>query len=357
MTTLEVRAETAKEADFDETPHGWARRWAVELAAARKELEGWHTQGNKIIKRFTDDRELRSKGDTRWNLFTANVQTQRAIMYGQTPRVTVARRHADANDDVARVAAEILERLLNSDIERGSDSYATALSYALSDRLLPGMGNAKVRYSAKFETVEVPAKMGVDPLTGLPIELAPAYIEERKTSEDVDTDYVHWRDQLWGPSRVFHEVPWWAFRAQMTREELVARFGDIGKLAPLNAKRGAHDENTDARRNDPWSRADVWEIWSKAHRRVFWYVEGFDQVLDVKDDPLGLEGFWPFPRPMVANPTTDALVPNPDFAIAQDIYNEIDLVSTRITLLERAVRVAGVYDKKAQGVRNLLTNT
>jgi hypothetical protein len=345
--------ETAAQEDFQPTPQGWAQHWAVELKSARNEVEKWHEQGGRIVKRFRDEREAKHDGDTRWNLFTSNIETKQATLYGQTPRVSVSRRFADASDDVARVASEMLERLLNSDIERDSDTFAQALQYALEDRLLPGLGIVRARYVAEFETVdEVPAQ--VDPMTG--VELAPAIpATERKSYECVDTDYVHWKDFLWSPARVWHEVRWIALRAEMSRQELVKRFGkDVGKRAPLNAKK-AGQQDDDAKKSTPWDRAEVWEIWDKESRRVFWYVDGFNQVLDEKEDPLGLEGFWPCPRPLMANVTTSGMVPRPDFVLAQDFYNEIDAVSTRITLLERAIRVAGLYDKTAGDVKRLVS--
>lgn len=359
---MEPETLSGQEAEFDDTPAGWARRWTMELSAARKRLERWHTQGGRIVARFKDEREgpdsTGSSSSTRWNLYTANVQTQRAMMYGQTPRVSVTRRHADAHDDVARVAAEMLERLLNTDIERDSDGYASALSYALDDRLLAGMGNVRVRYTAQFDDVpEVPAR--VNETTGA--ELAPAVpATRRKASEDVEVDYVHWRDQLWSPARTFEEVRWWGFRVQMSRSQLVRRFGaELGKTVPLNGREhgGADSGGPAEKRADPWARADVWEIWSKEHGRVFWYVEGYPVILDVKPDLYGLRGFWPFPRPMFANLTTDALVARPDFVLAQDLYDEIDLVSTRITLLERAIAVKGVYDKSSGSLQRLLQDT
>ena len=353
--------DTITEAEEKELSAGdskaWAERWTKELSAGKKELENWHTQGAKILKRFRDERDESSNSTfTRWPLFSANITTQRAIMLGQTPKVNVSRRFADANDDVARVAAEILERLLNTDIEKGSDGFTTALSYALDDRLLPGLAMARVRYVAEFEDIEVPAQTSVDPLTGAPLEMAPAYTESRKTFEDVEVDWVHWRDVVWSPCRVFHELRWVGFRAQMPLKELKRRFGAIATRVPLDSDgKAAKDDSEDGRKATPWSRADVWEIWSKEHGKVFWFVEGMDEVLDVKDDPLGLEGFWPCPRPMIANSTTDTMIPRPDFVLHQDLYDEIDVISTRCKLLEEAIRVAGVYDSSNDGLKRLLS--
>jgi hypothetical protein len=184
-------------------------------------------------------------------------------------------------------------------------------------------------------------------------ELAPAVpATQKKLTEDVDFDYVHWRDCLWSPARTWHEVRWVAFAAQMSRADLVERFGEeIGKAVPLQSTKKSDDET---KTEDPWARACVWEVWCKDSENVYWYVEGYPNILDVKDDPLGLGGFFPCPRPMLANLTTSELMPRPDFVLAQDLYDEVDLVRTRITLLERAIRVTGVYDKANGSVRRLL---
>jgi hypothetical protein len=341
--------------DFQSTPQGWAKRWQVELKNARQCLEKWHEQGAKINKRFRDERERKEDGDTRWNLFTSTVETKMATLYGQTPKVSVTRRFADAKDDVARVAATMLERLLNSDIEKDGDTFADAVQYALEDRLLPGLGAARVRYVAEFEEVPgTPAILAPDGVTELAPAVAPT---QRKSYECAETDYTHWRDMLWSPARVWHEVRWLAFGADMSRQQLVERFGeDIGKRVPLNAAKHPEEDGTE-KKATPWDRARVWEVWDKETRRVFWYVDGFSEVLDEKEDPLGLEGFWPCPRPLLANTTTSTMVPRPDFVLAQDFYDEIDLVSTRITLLERAIRVTGVYDKSSDAIRRLLTES
>jgi hypothetical protein len=330
---------------FEDSPHGWAQRWAVEIAAARKELSNWHASGDRIVDRYQDERHSsQEEADTRWNLFTANVQTQQALLYGKTPKVSVSRKFGDANDDVARVAGELLERLLNCDVERDGDTFTEALGYALQDRLLPGFGIVRLRYEATFEKPPAPSE-------GAGVLDSPT-VEPRKTYEDVATDYVHWRDVLWSPARVWHEVRWVAFRAEMSREQVETRFGkEFVDAIPYRVTRKEEGEKL----NDPWARAEVWEIWDKDSRRVFWWVEGYGQTLDSKDDPLSLSRFFPCPRPMLANAVTRKVVPRPDFVLAQDLYNEIDLLSTRITLLERAIAVRGVYDRSSTEVKRLLS--
>lgn len=352
MTAAE-RIETSTQ--FADTPRGWAERWQVELAAARESVAKWHKQGDEVVKRYLDERKAEQNEQTRWNLFTANVDTQQALLYGQTPKVDVTRRFGDARDDVARVAGETLQRLLNCDIESEDDTYAEALQHALEDRLLPGMGVVRIRYDVKMEDVAAVAEER-DPTTGMVLVEA-VEAAERKVpgTERVETDYVYWKHFLWSPARVWRDVRWVAFRADMSREQLVARFGkELGSQVPLDGGLVSKEERAKGC-PDPWARAEVWEVWDKASRRVFWYVDGFSSVLDMKDDPLGLPGFFPCPRPLAGRTTTREFIPRPDFVMAQDLYNEIDEISTRVGLLTKAIRAAGVYDRNNAGVQRLLS--
>ena len=352
-----------RSSQFDKTPTGWAELWFIEMKSADADQKRWQERGDKVIRRFVDEREgeQKGRGDTRINLFTANVQTLRALLYGKTPNVDVKRRFSDPGDDGARLAGEILQRMLNMDIERDDDTYAEALENALSDRLLPGLGVVRCRYEAEFEDKEVPAIPDkIDPMTGQIKKGADGYVEKVKIEEDVEVDYVNWRDFKWSPARTWDEVRWIAFRCPMTKDALAKRFGeDKLKDIPMNA-RGVGKPSTDpddGEKNHPWSRAEVWEIWSKEHKKIFWWVEGCMFILDEKEDTLELEGFWPVPRPMFANLTTKKLIPTPDFTLSQDIYDEIDYVSTRITLLERAVAARGVYDKNSTEIKRLFNES
>lgn len=351
--------------DFKNTPTGWYKRWDSEMVAAKKRTNKWHKQGDKIQARYADRRGMQgSRGYStdeigaggnmfRVNLFNANINTQRSMLYGSTPKVDVSRRFADADDDAARVSSLILNRLLNTSIEASGDDYKSSLQYSLDDRLLPGLGIARVRYEVEMEKIEHEEIVGEDNMVQ-----AEAYTEEKVTSEKAPVDYVHWDDFLWGWARTWSEVPWIAFRSFLTKDQATTRFGkEFAKqllyknksIGELVEKRLTAEETADA-----WDRAEVWEIWDKKTKCVFWWSKGFERILDKKKDPLKLYGFWPTPEPMLANCVSNLLLPQPDFALAQDLYNEIDELETRIGIITTAVRVVGVYDETNDGVKRML---
>ena len=335
---------------FEDNPQGDASFWQTEINAAQQEVRKFHQQGDKIVKRYLDERPSRNSVSSRLNLFSSGINLQRSLLFGNVPSIDISRRFSDATDDAARVGSEMIERLLNGEIEDNRDGYVDSVEQALFDRLTPGLGVARVRYTAEFEQEEIEAMMAAD---GVTVEVE-AYTEERKVSEDALIDYVQWKDFLWSPARVWTEVRWVAFRAYVTRDEAEQRFGKdkARRMQYVSREKGSNKQGLGA---DPWQRAEVWEIWCKDSRMVYWWTQGCEEILDKKEDPLGLRDFFPCPKPMFANLTTSALVPRADFTLYQDQYNEIDVVTTRINMLQSAVRVVGLYDASQPGIKRMLT--
>jgi hypothetical protein len=200
------------------------------------------------------------------------------------------------------------------------------------------------------------------PETGQEMEVAPEVPESEKvTHEQCRAYYVSWRDQLWSISRTWEEVRWWGFRSYLTRDEFKSRFGeDMLKIVTFSRtkKDSAGWAQEDALQKDPWQRCEVWEIWSKEDKKVYWYSKGASQLLDMQPDPYELEDFWPFPQPMFANLTTSRLMPTADYSLAQDLYDEYEVVSTRIRQLVKACKVVGIYNTAmGVGIKRLFNET
>ena len=324
--------------------------WRDELTASEKRLRKWTKQGREIVNRFVAKTGVEER-TTFLNLFNANVTTVQSMMFGRVPQVDVARRWADAEDDAARVASEMLRRILNTDVSDSQDHYTTALKGCLQDRLLPGLGTARVRYDYLEKTVPVPAV--IDPMTG--VELAPATERTELEDEWVPIDYVFWEDFCWGYARSWKDIPWMAFRSYLSKEEVTKRFdAKTANKLTYEERRDQSDNYAKEEHNDPTDKAAIWEIWCVNSQKVYWVSKGYDGIMDEEDDPLGLEGFFPAPMPMMANLTTTNTIPVADFVIAQDLYNEIDNLQTRITILTRAIKAVGVYDKSQEGVKRVM---
>lgn len=365
------------------------QRWQKEIDAAEKSLERWRSASPKIVRRYLAQSEGASDREE-FPIFWSNVNLLKAAMYARMPKADVSRRFKDAQDDVGRVAGEIIERILNADMQAEHGDIDSALRHVIEDRLVVGLGAVWMRYeptiinmalgdispgegdggsgaltgapppdySTGQQTGEMPG-----PLPGTTMQKEPdaagiALPDEQVVDERVVTDYIHWSDFLWSPARTWEEVRWVARRQWLTKDELIERWGEKGKLIPLSSKTGA-GKDADAQgvmRHDPWAKAAVWEIWCKTSRTVHFWVKGVDFMLENRADPLKLPSFFPCPRPMLANTSTSGLIPRADYTILRKVYEELETVSERITLLEDAIRVVGVYDKTNDELRNVLNN-
>ena len=335
------QVEAAQESTVD-----IARRWKLELDLAKRSDTKWINQGKKIVKRYRDDRAGTRGLGTRYNILWSNVQTILPAIYAKAPKAEAVRRNKD-NDPAARCAAEILERALQYEIDHYPD-FDEAMRNAVQDRLLPGRGVAWVRYEQR----EIAVVEGGEP--------SPYDVKDCSA-----VDYVYWEDFRCSPARVWGEVTWVARRVYMSRGEVKARFGDFlaeqrksAADVPLThvpigldqlKDQGATNGDTEAMK-----KAEVWELWDKKSKAVYWVAEGFDDLLDMRDDPYGLDEFWPCPKPLFATQTSDTLNPVPDFVLYQDQANELDMLTQRIGRLTEAVKVVGVYDASMTGVQRML---
>lgn len=335
---------------LEATPQGRLQRWSDEITAAEKELEKFHESARKVVKRYIDDRDATQTQSKWFNIFNSNVSILESSLYAQIPHVDVARRFNDMDDDVARVAANILQRAITQDMSEADCDFDQVMRQTVSDRLVPGIGSAWVR-------LEVETKEQVDPVTGeVMLDAETENPLEQIDSQEVAIDYVYWEDFLWSPCRVWGESRWVARKVYLDRDACIKRFGEeLGSKIPLNSKPEKLLNDPQTPQHLVLQRACIYEIWDKPTKTVLWYSKGVEQLLDEKKDPLGLDGFYPCPKPLFANLTTSNCKPKPDFQMMQDQYYELDEVNNRISLLIIACKVVGVYDRGADGIQRMLT--
>lgn len=353
-----------------------AQKWLLELKLRENDSEEkrWVERGKKIVNRFRDQREPLHDG-SRFNILWSNIETLFPAIYSRPPKAEVSRRNKDA-DPVARTAARILERALQYEIDQYSD-FDDHVKAAILDRLLPGRGVVWVRFEqeevsrpAEEENtqevieeviIEAPdlAEMGLPPELafagpelGFEIDVQPPQLEIK---ERACVDYVYWQDFRHGEARQWSDVPWVARREYLTKDEIIERFGDEFADVPLKHEPiGIDVDMSRSGQLDDLKKAAIWEIWDKRTKKAYWVAEGYDKMLDDRDDPYGLEGFFPVPRPLYATQTSDQLTPVPDFSLYQDQAEEIDLLSTRIRGLTKALKLNGAYDSNNKELSRIL---
>src|SRR4029453_9965273 len=318
-----------------------ALKWTTELAASKRWMQKFVERARKCEKAFIDEHDggpvdsRLGDGSALVNLYWSNTQVILSAIYARLPKAEVDRRFKDYDDDVARVASEIMQRILNSDLEREHDDTAAATRDAVQDRFISGLGQVWCRYDVQTEEYETPM---TDPMTGQPAMGSDGQPQmqkaERILNEEAETDYVYWEDFRYSPCRRWRDCRWVARRIYMGKKGLMQRFklseAQVA-LVPMVTKALNDGGQDDVLKATPFKQAAVWEIWDKESNQCQWYVEGCDYMLDVQDDILRLEVFFPCPMPIVATTLTKSFLPKPDYAMAQGLYRQLDRINARIS--------------------------
>lgn len=345
MSTTEQDVKSAMTAP-DQVNNPWPER----LQQWAKFAQKMHERGTKIEVRYQDERDanqegtmLNDIGGKKVNLFYSNVSVIKESLFNSLPKPSVTRLHKqDFDNDIARVAAMIVQRGLTYEIEN-SATFETAMNSAILDRLVPGIGVAWVSFEAA-KTIERP------PLGG--IARPP-----RQVMESIVVDVVYWKDYIYEPQRVWEKVTWVGRRHYFDRDVAIKRWGS--QAAAGNIASNAGGGNSIKTVQDQLitnGKVQIIEMWDKNTRSQIWLREdGF--ILAVTPDPYELQGFFPTPKPLLAAPYTSKFLPLPDYYMAQDQYRTMDTLYGRINLIIDAIRVAGVYDSSNPEIGRMLSGT
>lgn len=378
---VDVMTSAETPADFGTDPTGVAQRWISEIDLAQKDHSKWLTKARKVIKQYRADMD---PGDTdvlkrKFHLFWSNIETLSPATLARTPQAVVGRRWKDA-DPVGRLASEVLERSLNFTLD--SIDFLDVAKGLLTEFLLTGRGVAWVRYvphMAPAEPDEPDEQIGHNGGPSLDEdeggEKTPDGEEQPDPDgsiadgaepfeivawEEVVLDHVSFDDFLHNPARKWAEVRWVGRKAYMSRDELVARFGDeLGKLIPLDHGSGETQGDKSSESDSQWAKATIYEIWDKPSRKAIWISKEYTAgTLDERDDPLGLKDFFPCPRPVLGTTTPDSIIPVPDITYYESQLRDIDELTRRIGLLTDALKVRGFYaagGEQKDALANLFT--
>lgn len=343
MKGKQAPAESGDDKDLSEYKgdEGLVLRWLKELSLVKdsKRQKTFEEVGDKIVKKYKNQAVLDSytssnQSPTRvmFNVLWSNVQILKPALCSRIPKIYAERRFKDS-DPIGRLASLCLERATTYAINIQQDRAYYAVKAAVEDRLLPGRGNVWLRYDAQFDDTKM-LSIG---------------------TEKVTIDPLFWKDYFESNARNPYEVRWRARRSYMTREQLVKRFGEIGKLVQFNTDK---KKNKSQDEEDFIKQAEVFEIWDETSKSVIWIAEGYKKgPLDYKQDILKLNDFWPCPMPLTATVTTDSTYPTPDYIIYERLADELDSITKRLSALVECVRLIGVaaarFHKKFKNIMRM----
>ena len=337
-----------------------AQSWLTEIADARKREKDFREFGRKVNQLY----EAEKKEEYQFNILFSNTETLAPALYNSVPRPVVQRRFKDA-DPLGKAASLLVQRtlefLLDTDM-RDYPAFDDLMQSAVLEALVPGRGVTRFKYDATIAEVEQEPVEGPGPDGSPEHETAEGEAPEpyeKVEGELVCGEAVAWNRFLHGYATKWKDVPWVAFEWPMTKAELEKNFGaETAAKCELGDIEASTDDDSEPKGSAETSTKGAWvyEIWDKTNRRVIFVSEGFKAgTLKEVDDPLGLSGFFPCPRPLAFLNRISSLTPVALYSFYEEQAKELNRVTVRINKLIAALKVRGFYDSTVEGLDKVMT--
>lgn len=368
--------------------------WLSMLATAKAAAKPHHDSTADAYRRYLGERAAtanqqlpRSPKTYRFPLFWSAVQTLQPVFYSSKP-VPIVEADFAAQDPVANTAAYMLERLSKQLIKLNPIDQAE--SATRDDLILADKCTNRVLYDEQegYETCKVfvfrtvlddgmeiwadaegnqvpdgtPILAETDDRGEMEAESGYETAEERFYYEKETQEGcakllpVSIFDVLHTPrARNWHEVKEMYFRLALGRKDAEEKFGkELAAKLPYRAAKDRSEVRDDVNDSEnPLSDgvADVWEVWDKREKEVFYICEGYQGFLRPKDsptdkvkDPYGLSGFFPCPPFVIGTCPPDSLFPTVPADQLRDILTGVDEAWKRVMKTLRSTRRRGLYN-------------
>lgn len=287
------------------------KRWMARIDAAEERERKWIKQAEHAEAIYLCDDE-HEQGTAEFNILHSNVETTVPAIYNSTPAPDVRPRHNvrspdQQGNDPLKAFCDALERGIATQID--DDALNAEIECLAQDGEVAGRGITRIKYES----------------------------DDDGSNERVVYENVSWRNYREGPATRWDNVPWVAYRYEITNEE---------------AKRLADDEIM--ARYDDVPDEDIeqalWQIWDKDKREVILVLEEKSRVISIKPDPYGLKDFFPQPAPVQPITGTGKRTPVCPYYVYKRLADEMDMATRRIAKIMSGLKVRGLIAGDAKEV-------
>lgn len=313
----------------------WIER--IRASETRKDESRWLKDAEAAESQYlcgqtsTEDNDL-----TTFNILHANVETIVPSIYNSTPAPDIRPRHSN-KDPQAEFVCNVYERAIAAQID--DSRLNKEIEASAQDAYTAGRGIVRVKFDADIEE-------------GEPVEddnLGQEAIGPIVTNERIIYENVSWNDYREGPAKRWSQVPWVAYRHTISTQEMNRLTDEAYRKAY------AEDKTKVTNSDDEELDQDVWEIWCKESRSVYFVANDTCKVLNIAPDPLKLTGFFPMAEPVQPITGTGKRTPVCPYRVYKVLADELDRLTVRINGIIKGLRVRGAIAADAADIENLAT--
>ncbi len=291
------------------------RDWLNDIDDAKKREKDYCENGQKILDIYNSKHPEKIP----FNILYSNTETLVPALYSQTPRPVVKRRfNQEVNplvQAVEQAGTRMLEYLLDTNME-GYERFDESMLDAVKDASLPGRGVTQIKFDAKLTEDEIDYPL-------------------------VCTDSKKWNRVIFGEADKWAQMPWIAFEDYLDKDECEELFGDKANDLKYSDTK---DDDDDLDEDKKSKVAQIYQVWDKTQKKVFYISHQYDGFLREDDDPMEISGFFPIPRPLTLIRKANDLEVTALYTTYQNQAKELNRITTRLNRVIEAIKVRVLYD-------------
>lgn len=309
-------------------------KWLKRLNHERKAHSDFREEAENALKVY--EVEKCDHGSVDFPIYTANCNILHAALFSKMPRPDVRRPYQDVGDsELAEAVNRCIEHL------QDTEDYSLPAHRSVGEWLATGLG--VVWYRLDSEVVEMPVYETVLDEMGNAVEIESRDEDGKLITEDViesqtiTQEYHPYQHFRWEPAVAWEDVEWISLDFIKTASQIKQDYGV--ELDSMDREKEVKAQAADKKHGHI-----VHHIYDKKARNIKVVCEAHSEYLAEYDDPLGLEGFFPMPRPLMLNVKSGEITPRPDFVYIKTQHDNIQELTRRINAITKGVRDIGFFE-------------
>ena len=331
--------DTPQEDTDDQVKRKLQKAWLKRITDEEKAHKNFRDRGREVAEVFNDD--FGQDDELFVPLLWSVVQVEHSGIYSSQPVPDVRPSNDEKNPDF-RKASDVLERGIAHFVDK--QSFDDNFHRTVDDYLSVGLGTIRIKLESEIidvpvEITEPPAEIAaqMDAEDWQALEQARKKTEKKIGNQAMNWEYVSWDRFGWEPCNSWKHCDFIYFRHRMTGPQCKERFGKV-----LKASKDQNDKG------DPssWKSKtfDIYEVWDKKDKKQLFIAKGETTPVEINDDPLGLDEFYPIPTPMMTNLPSGELIPKADYDYIETYDKELNRLQERRMALIEQIKAVGAHD-------------
>ncbi|MDR2427067.1 MAG: hypothetical protein LBD46_07835 [Endomicrobium sp.] len=300
------------------------------LDNAKKRCKDWINNVNEYENIYScgASEEKKAQKNKRYNILFANTQILFAALFTSLPRLIIRPRTSKetlTNSKMKLFYSTVIDIIKKAvEICINTDNIKKVVESFKLDILLSGQGVLWCVFNAQYQ------QLGND---------------TKVTNERVKIEHVYYKDFLISSGRTWNQVWWIARRHKMTEEDIYKQFPNAELIKPQFKASESQKELI-----------DVWEMWDKSNKKVYFVSDKCRNILKEETDPYGIEGFFPTPEPFRFILNNSNLKATPEYEVYKEEAHDLSICSQRIANLIKSIKSRALYSASNRQIADKLNN-